>query len=52
MIGRVRQLQILRYFPPPYRNPMYGDELTAAFRERNIVHDQMASWRITTWAYE
>lgn len=35
-----------------HRNQAYGDELTAAFRERNIVHDQTASWRITAWAYE
>jgi hypothetical protein len=35
-----------------HRNQTYGDELTTAFRERNIVHDQMASWRITSWAYE
>ncbi len=35
-----------------YRNEEYGDELAAAFRERNIMHDRKASWRITIWAYE
>ncbi|MCA1565744.1 MAG: HNH endonuclease [Acidobacteria bacterium] len=34
------------------RNEMYGEELTVAFQERNIVHDQKASWRVTAWAYE
>jgi len=34
------------------RNEEYGDELAVAFRERNIVHDQQASWRVTSWAYE
>jgi len=35
-----------------YRNQAYGDELAAAFCERNIVHDLTASWRITAWAYK
>jgi hypothetical protein len=35
-----------------HRDQAYGDGLAAAFRERNIVHDQTASWRITAWAYE
>lgn len=35
-----------------YRNEEYGDELAAAFGERNIVYDQQASWRVTMWAYE
>jgi CRISPR/Cas system Type II protein with McrA/HNH and RuvC-like nuclease domain len=34
------------------RNEMYGEELAIAFQERNIVHDQKASLRITAWAYE
>jgi hypothetical protein len=35
-----------------HRNEEHGDELATAFRERNILHDQKASWRITAWAYE
>jgi hypothetical protein len=35
-----------------HRNEEYGDELSTAFRERSISHDQKASWRITAWAYE
>lgn len=34
------------------RNEGYGDELTAAFAERNILHDLTASQRVTAWAYE
>jgi 5-methylcytosine-specific restriction endonuclease McrA len=34
------------------RNEMYGEELAVAFQERNIVHDQKASRRVTAWAYE
>lgn len=34
------------------RNAKHGDELSAAFRERNVVHDLRASWRVTAWAYE
>jgi len=34
------------------RNEMYGEELATAFGERNIIHDQDSSWRVTAWAYE
>jgi hypothetical protein len=31
---------------------VYGEDLAAAFQERNIVHDRNASWRVIAWAYE
>jgi hypothetical protein len=34
------------------RNKTYGEELAAAFQERNIVYDPEASRRVTAWAYE
>jgi hypothetical protein len=34
------------------RNGKYGDELSVAFRERNVIHDLDVSWRVTSWAYE
>lgn len=33
------------------RNVIHGAELSRDFRERSIVHDEKASWRITSWAY-
>jgi hypothetical protein len=33
------------------RNIKHGQELVRAFQERNIVHDERASWQITAWAY-
>jgi CRISPR/Cas system Type II protein with McrA/HNH and RuvC-like nuclease domain len=34
------------------RNERYGEELAETFQERNIVHDQKASQRVTRWAYK
>jgi hypothetical protein len=34
------------------RNAEHGDALAAAFRERNVIHDLRASWRVPSWAYE
>ena len=34
------------------RNAVHGKSLLLAFRERNVVHDLQASWRVTLWAYE
>lgn len=34
------------------RNVKYGGELSAAFRERNVIYDLDVSWRVTSWAYE
>jgi hypothetical protein len=33
------------------RNIRHGRDLARAFQERNIVHDEHASWQITAWAY-
>lgn len=33
------------------RNTKHGAELARDFHERNIVQDELASWRITAWAY-
>jgi hypothetical protein len=33
------------------RNIKHGQDLVRAFQERNIVHDEHASWQITAWAY-
>lgn len=33
------------------RNIKHGQELVRAFQERNIIHDEHASWRVTSWAY-
>lgn len=33
------------------RNEIHGAELSRDFRERNIVHDEPASRRVTAWAY-
>ncbi len=33
------------------RNLKHGRDLGLAFQERNIVHDEHASWQITSWAY-
>lgn len=34
------------------RNDMYGEALAVAFQQKNIAHDQKASWSVTAWAYE
>jgi hypothetical protein len=33
------------------RNIRHGQDLARAFQERNIIHDEHASWQITAWAY-
>lgn len=33
------------------RNIKHGHELVRAFQERNIIHNEHASWQITAWAY-
>jgi hypothetical protein len=32
-------------------NEQHGDDLSRDFGERNIIYDQLTSWRITSWAY-
>lgn len=34
------------------RSTRHGAELAALFQEKNIIHDQQASLRITLWAYD
>ena len=33
------------------RTIKHGRDLARAFQERNIVHDENASWQVTAWAY-
>jgi hypothetical protein len=33
------------------RNEIHGAKLSRDFSERNIVHDEPASWRVAAWAY-
>jgi hypothetical protein len=33
------------------RNMKHGRGLARAFQERNVIHDEHASWQITAWAY-
>ena len=34
------------------RNAKYGAGMADVFQQRSIVHNERASWQITTWAYE